>query len=416
LILFIVYLGCEIMKLFGFFLFKILICFVIISFCFGFVSSTPVAISEIVYINSSSSDSSQSVLEKEIVNGGVCNFDVECISNFCVHGFCRSQSFYCGDGHCDENENHQNCFEDCSLVNGGSCSYNRECVSGICYSNKCVSSDWYNDNVLDNETDVDNESDSGSNNELFVVPDRGFDEGGDNLNTTVPDSDIDLISVDDSVSMSDKIYSNSPILLDKQFSSSFPIYTKINVLENKKVDFIIPPNYDGNFMNIDIEVGGVRSEYFTILNKPDYIDVGKPYTFSILFNIDNAFANVLEYIIKVSGDVVKRDEKLESIIYSKKGVLEVHSIAKGVNVIESANVMDGLINASGNVTDEQRDITEKKVNWLDLVLRFSLFILFVFIVGFVVYIVKKGKKKRDREKSESKVDRIKVVNDIKDSL
>ena len=55
--------------------------------------------------------------------GTACTSNSQCASGYCVHGFCRSSSTYCGDSHCDSGETCSNCASDCgsclSTVLGG---------------------------------------------------------------------------------------------------------------------------------------------------------------------------------------------------------------------------------------------------------------------------------------------------------
>ncbi|MBN1502390.1 PGF-pre-PGF domain-containing protein [Candidatus Woesearchaeota archaeon] len=42
-----------------------------------------------------------------------CTYDYECLGGYCVHGICRSKSYYCGDNYCDDGETCSSCEDDC---------------------------------------------------------------------------------------------------------------------------------------------------------------------------------------------------------------------------------------------------------------------------------------------------------------
>ncbi|RLJ02512.1 MAG: hypothetical protein DRP11_02960 [Candidatus Aenigmatarchaeota archaeon] len=46
-------------------------------------------------------------------NGESCTDASECYGGYCVHGYCRSSSTYCGDGYCEGGEDCDNCPSDC---------------------------------------------------------------------------------------------------------------------------------------------------------------------------------------------------------------------------------------------------------------------------------------------------------------
>jgi hypothetical protein len=69
--------------------------------------------------------------------GESCSLDLECESEFCVHGICRSTSTYCGDGYCDEGESYSSCPKDCESKIPVKVVY---CGDGICQSDESCSS------------------------------------------------------------------------------------------------------------------------------------------------------------------------------------------------------------------------------------------------------------------------------------
>ncbi len=52
-------------------------------------------------------------------DGGACTYNEACASGYCVHGFCRPSSSYCGDGYCENGEACGNCATDCGSCPGG---------------------------------------------------------------------------------------------------------------------------------------------------------------------------------------------------------------------------------------------------------------------------------------------------------
>lgn len=46
-------------------------------------------------------------------NGHSCFRDIDCWGGHCVNGICRSSSYYCGDGECDDGETCSSCQKDC---------------------------------------------------------------------------------------------------------------------------------------------------------------------------------------------------------------------------------------------------------------------------------------------------------------
>jgi len=48
-------------------------------------------------------------------NGEACRTAGDCLNGYCVHGYCRSKPYYCGDGYCDWQENCYSCSLDCGL-------------------------------------------------------------------------------------------------------------------------------------------------------------------------------------------------------------------------------------------------------------------------------------------------------------
>ena len=52
-------------------------------------------------------------------NGAACSYSEACQSGICLHGFCRPESPYCGDGYCDEGESCSSCSQDCGTCPTG---------------------------------------------------------------------------------------------------------------------------------------------------------------------------------------------------------------------------------------------------------------------------------------------------------
>jgi len=51
-------------------------------------------------------------------DGSSCSENSQCSSSFCVHGICRSVSYYCGDSWCDSGESCSSCASDCGSCEG----------------------------------------------------------------------------------------------------------------------------------------------------------------------------------------------------------------------------------------------------------------------------------------------------------
>lgn len=83
-----------------------------------------------------------------LINEETCSEDLDCLSEHCVHGTCRSSSTYCGDTYCDKpDETCSNCNEDCgdcpAACGDGTCDTDESCstcsADCTCTSTQCCS-------------------------------------------------------------------------------------------------------------------------------------------------------------------------------------------------------------------------------------------------------------------------------------
>lgn len=85
-------------------------------------------------------------------DGYYCSSASECLNGHCVHSYCSSYSYYCGDGYCDAGESYSSCYSDCQNYrpDGTSCYYASQCTGGYCVHGYCRSSSYYcGDNYCD---------------------------------------------------------------------------------------------------------------------------------------------------------------------------------------------------------------------------------------------------------------------------
>ena len=73
-------------------------------------------------------------------NEAACSYSEACQSGICLHGVCRPESPYCGDGYCDEGESCSSCSQDCGVcptkkpktTGGGGIVITEYCGNGVC--------------------------------------------------------------------------------------------------------------------------------------------------------------------------------------------------------------------------------------------------------------------------------------------
>lgn len=70
--------------------------------------------------------------------GDSCSANSECVLDYCVHGICRSESTYCGDGYCDSQENCLGCEKDCGCAVGECCLTGSDVVQSERNYKKCA--------------------------------------------------------------------------------------------------------------------------------------------------------------------------------------------------------------------------------------------------------------------------------------
>jgi len=59
-------------------------------------------------------------IQEKQVSGSTCTYASSCLGGYCVHGYCRSSSIYCGDGYCDTGETCSSCPADCGVCSTSS--------------------------------------------------------------------------------------------------------------------------------------------------------------------------------------------------------------------------------------------------------------------------------------------------------
>ena len=371
---------------------------------------SPLAVTPNIGINSDSSDTNGWILREDSQTyGAECNFNIECISKYCVHNKCRNNTYHIGDSYCDYGENYENSPSDCNSMTNENCGSDRECISGNCYDNKCRTDGWMEENTNINNDPPQSET---PNNNPPVDADKTADDP--------PQKSDDMTSkesISDSITLSEKIYADGSILLNSISGSAPPIYTIIEENIQKKIGFIINNTEENDLKDIDITLSGISKDLYKIYDAPKSIEKGKSAGFYILFNINNSTEKEIEYTIKVSGRLTDQQNTDNNITYTATGYLEVHANSRFQVSVDTSEILKTGIDNKQEDINATKDLTgyiQQTIQKHPKTISFTIIIIAITTMTILIKKGKKTKKRTGKDKKDKNSERDNILKEAKE--